>query len=128
MDYLYQSALSFHKVFVAIFLLLNIFYFWLSQRKYQSNYIRDIRLFLPLYYTFLAFIFTTGSVILPIFKFQMSFGVVLMIVVFIYFIAINIVCYKKFKAAFKDKKFLGYKKLMQKATFFNVFFILIFYF
>lgn len=108
MQDLYYLSLKLHNFFVVLFFIFNFIYIILVSRNTKNvNFQKNIRLFLPTYYTVLIFIIFTGSIILPIFHFKLNTSTILMILLSIYIVVINVVLYKNLK----QKLYKKYQKL-----------------
>lgn len=97
--YDFVLALHFYSLYATGFLML--FYFSLTQGSFKTefDFIKKIRLFLPIYYLFLAFIIFTGSLLLAFKHFAMSFNTFLMIVCWFAIFALAIFHFIQFKKA-----------------------------
>ena len=126
MQELYTTALALHKFFVVFFGILLLIYLFLSRHGNGENaYIKRIRLFLPFFYTILACLIFTGSVILPILEFKFNYKIIFMIVAVIAIIALSAIGYKRLKIAYFTKDFDFYKKRISKIIIVNLILILI---
>ena len=126
MQELYTTALALHKFFVVFFGILLLIYLFLSRHGNGENaYIKRIRLFLPFFYTILACLIFTGSVILPILEFKFNYKIIFMIVAVIAIIALSAIGYKRLKIAYFSKNFIVYKKQISKMIIVNLILILI---
>lgn len=143
MDYLYQSALGFHKFFALATAILTIIYLIFTQLKIDAaefcprsealnsavsapqaenlkqksrsglRFLRRIRLFLPIYYATLAALIISGSVMLPVLRFDMSFKIYFMAVGSLAMIALSAVSYKRLKIAYLSQNFAPYQRKMR---------------
>ena len=144
MDYLYQSALGFHKFFALAAAILTIIYLIFTQLKIDAaaefcprkealnfaasapqaenlkqksrfglRFLRRIRLFLPIYYATLAALIISGSVMLPVLRFDLSFKIYFMAVGSLAMIALSAVSYKRLKIAYLSQIFAPYQRKMR---------------
>lgn len=113
MEYLYDTALDYHKFFALLVFVMSVIHLFLTQFGSGEGYVKRIRLFLPAYYATLAMLCVTGAVILPIFDFKMSFSVVFMMIAFIVMIGLGAMGYKRLKMAWVSKNLEIYKKDMR---------------
>ena len=144
MDYLYQSALGFHKFFALAAAILTIIYLIFTQLKIDAvaefrprsealnpaasapqaenlkqksrsglRFLRRIRLFLPIYYSCIAALIISGSVMLPVLRFDLSFKIYFMTVGSLAIIALSAVSYKRLKIAYLSQNFALYQRKMR---------------
>ncbi|WP_298024231.1 hypothetical protein [uncultured Campylobacter sp.] len=145
MDYLYQSALSFHKFFALAAAILTIIYLIFTQLKIDAaaaefrprsealnsaasapqaenlkqksrsglRFLRRIRLFLPIYYATLAALIISGSVMLPVLRFDLSFRIYFMAAAALAMIILSAVSYKRLKIAYLSQNFAPYQRKMR---------------
>lgn len=145
MDYLYQSALGFHKFFALAAAILTIIYLIFTQLKIDAaaaefrprsealnsaisapqaenlkqksrsglRFLRRIRLFLPIYYSCIAALIISGSVMLPVLRFDLSFKIYFMAVGSLAMIALSAVSYKWLKIAYISQNFAPYQRKMR---------------
>ena len=156
MDYLYQSALGFHKFFALAAAILTIIYLIFTQLKIDAaaefcprkealnsavsapqaenlkqksrsglRFLRCIRLFLPIYYATLAALLISGSVMLPVLRFDLSFKIYFMAVGSLTVIALSAVSYKRLKIAYLSQNFASYQRKMRVILGLNLAIILI---
>ena len=157
MDYLYQSALGFHKFFALAAAILTIIYLIFTQLKINAaaaefrprsealnsaasapqaenlkqksrsglRFLRRIRLFLPIYYATLAALIISGSVMLPVLRFDLSFKIYFMAVGSLAMIALSAVSYKRLKIAYLSQNFAPYQRKMRVILGLNLAIILI---
>lgn len=157
MDYLYQSALSFHKFFALAAAILTIIYLIFTQLKIDAaaaefcprkealnsaasapqaenlkqksrsglRFLRRIRLFLPIYYSCIAALIISGSVMLPVLRFDLSFKIYFMAVGSLAMIALSAVSYKRLKIAYLSQNFAPYQRKMRVILGLNLAIILI---
>ena len=157
MDYLYQSALGFHKFFALTAAILTIIYLIFTQLKIDAavaefrprsealnlavsapqaenlkqksrsglRFLRRIRLFLPIYYSCIAALIISGSVMLPVLRFDLSFKIYFMAVGSLAMIALSAVSYKRLKIAYLSQNFAPYQRKMRVILGLNLAIILI---
>ena len=156
MDYLYQSALGFHKFFALATAILTIIYLIFTQLKIDAvaefrprkealnsavsapqaenlkqksrsglRFLRRVRLFLPIYYTTLAALIISGSVMLAVLRFDLSFKIYFMAVGSLAMIALSAVSYKRLKIAYLSQSFAPYQRKMRVILGLNLAIILI---
>ena len=156
MDYLYQSALGFHKFFALAAAILTIIYLIFTQLKIDAaaefrprsealnsaastpqaanlkqksrsglRFLRRIRLFLPIYYATLAALIISGSVMLPVLRFDLSFKIYFMAAAALAMIAFSAVSYKRLKIAYLSQNFAPYQRKMRVILGLNLAMILI---
>lgn len=145
MDYLYQSALGFHKFFALATAILTIIYLIFTQLKIDAaaaefrprkealnsavsapqaenlkqksrsglRFLRRIRLFLPIYYATLAALIISGSVMLPVLRFDLSFKIYFMAIGSLAMIALSAASYKRLKIAYLSQNFAPYQRKMR---------------
>ena len=143
MDYLYQSALGFHKFFALAAAILTIIYLIFTQLKIDAaefcprgkalnsaasapqaeslkqksrsglRFLRRIRLFLPIYYSCIAALIISGSVMLAVLRFDLSFKIYFMAVGSLAMIALSVVSYKRLKIAYLSQNFAPYQRKMR---------------
>lgn len=145
MDYLYQSALGFHKFFALAAAILTIIYLIFTQLKIDDaaaefcprgkalnsavsapqaenlkqksrsglRFLRRIRLFLPIYYATLAALIISGSVMLPVLRFDLSFKIYFMAIGSLAMIALSAASYKRLKIAYLSQNFAPYQRKMR---------------
>ena len=145
MDYLYQSALGFHKFFALAAAILTIIYLIFTQLKIDTaaaefrprsealnsaasapqaenlkqksrsglRFLRRIRLFLPIYYSCIAALIISGSVMLPVLRFDLSFKIYFMAVGSLAMIILSAVSYKRLKIAYLSQNFAPYQRKMR---------------
>ncbi len=156
MDYLYQSALGFHKFFALAAAILTIIYLIFTQLKIDVaaefrprsealnsaastpqaenlkqksrsglRFLRRIRLFLPTYYSCIAALIISGSVMLPVLRFDLSFKIYFMAVGSLAMIALSAVSYKRLKTAYLSQNFAPYQRKIRVILGLNLAIILI---
>ena len=77
------------------------------------RFLRRIRLLLPIYYATLAALIISGSVMLPVLRFDMSFKIYFMAVGSLAMIALSAVSYKRLKIAYLSQNFAPYQRKMR---------------
>ncbi|WP_298703581.1 hypothetical protein [uncultured Campylobacter sp.] len=156
MDYLYQSALGFHKFFALVAAILTIIYLIFTQLKIDAaaefrprseainpaasapqaenlkqksrsglRFLRRIRLFLPIYYSCIAALIVSGSVMLSVLRFDLSFKIYFMALGSLAMIALSAVSYKWLKIAYLSQNFTPYQRKMRVILGLNLAIILI---
>ncbi len=156
MDYMYQSALGFHKFFVLATAILTIIYLIFTQLKIDAatefrpcgkalnsaasapqagnlkqksrsglRFLRRIRLFLPIYYSCIAALIISGSVMLPVLRFDLSFRIYFMAAAALAMIAFSATSYKRLKIAYLSQNFAPYQRKMRLILGLNLAIILI---
>lgn len=108
-SYHFFIALHLYSLYASGFLM--FFYLILTQGNFKTEFIfiRRIRLFLPIYYTFLAFMLFTGFLLLAMKKFQMSLNFWLMIASWILILALAIFHFIQFKKARKIRRYIAFR-------------------
>lgn len=108
---IYQGVLAFHiySIYASGFLML--FYLTLTQGSFVSefNFIRRLRLFLPIYYMFLAIVLFTGLVLLALKHFSLSTYVSLMILSWLLIFFLAIFQFILFKKARRRRRYNAYR-------------------
>lgn len=104
-------ALHIYSLYASGFLML--FYLFLSQNNSTTefNFIYRIRVFLPIFYMFLAFVLFTGLLLLSINYFNINLYHTFMIFTWILILALAIVQFKSFKKARKMKRYRKFKRI-----------------
>ena len=157
MDYLYQSALGFHKFFALAAAILTIIYLIFTQLKIDAaaaefrprsealnsaisapqaenlkqksrsglRFLRRIRLFLPIYYSCIAALIISGSVMLPVLRFDLSFKIYFMAAAALVMIAFSATSYRRLKIAYLSQNFAPYQRKMRVILGLNLAIILI---
>ena len=143
MDYLYQSALGFHKFFALTAAILTIIYLIFTQLKIDAaefcprgkalnsaasapqagnlkqksrsglRFLRRIRLFLPIYYSCIAALIISGSVMLAVLRFDLSFRIYFMAAAALAMIILSAASYKRLKIAYLSQNFAPYQRKMR---------------
>lgn len=108
-SYEFFLALHFYSLYASGFLML--FYLILTQGNFRTEFIfiRRIRLFLPIYYVFLAFILFTGFLLLAMKKFEMTLNIYLMILAWILIFALAIFHFVQFKKARRLRRYITFR-------------------
>lgn len=98
-SYDFFLLLHLYSLYASGFLML--FYLFITQGNFTSEFlfIRRIRLFLPIYYLFLAFILFTGVLLLALKHFVLNVYFVLMIFAWIFIFALALFHFIQFKKA-----------------------------
>lgn len=155
MDYLYQSALGFHKFFALAAAILTIIYLIFTQLKIDAaefcprskalnsaasapqagnlkqksrsglRFLRRIRLFLPIYYSCIAALIISGSVMLAVLRFDLSFRIYFMAAAALAMIILSAASYKRLKIAYLSQNFTPYQRKMRVILGLNLVIILI---
>lgn len=91
MDKSYEFFLALHLYSLYASGFLMLFYLVLTQGNFKTEFIfiRRIRLFLPIYYVFLALMLFTGFLLLAVKQFQMHLNLWLMIFSWIFIFAFS---------------------------------------
>lgn len=102
-------AIHLYSIYVVGFLML--FYLFLTQGNFKTefDFIRRIRLFLPLYNLFLACVVFTGLLLLALKNYEMSYSINYMIFTWVVIFALSIFQYSQFKKARKNKKYNAFR-------------------
>ncbi|TKX31863.1 hypothetical protein [Campylobacter aviculae] len=111
MDQSYQFFLVLHLYSLYASGFLMFFYLILTQGSFKTDFIfiRRIRLFLPIYYTFLAFMLFTGLLLLAMKKFQMNLNFWIMIAAWILILILAIFHFVQFKKARKIRRYIAFR-------------------
>ncbi len=109
--YEFIKALHLYSLYATGFLM--IFYLSLTQGNFTTEFvfIKKIRLFLPIYYTFLAFIIFTGALLWALNHFAIGFNVILMMLCWILIFALAIFHFVQFKKARKIRHYRVFRWL-----------------
>lgn len=102
-------ALHLYSTYTSIFLV--FFYIFLTQDSFTTefNFIKRIRLFLPIYYMFLAIVFFTGILMLALLNFELNTYRIIMIISWILILGLNIFQFKLFKKARSMRRYKSYR-------------------
>ncbi len=114
-------ALHLYSTYTSIFLV--FFYIFLTQDSFTTefNFIKRIRLFLPIYYMFLAIVFFTGILMLALLNFELNTYRIIMIASWILILGLNIFQFKLFKKARSMRRYKSYRAY----SFFILLFVLL---
>ena len=107
MSQYYDFFLAVHLYCIYATGFLMVFYLFLTQSNFRTefDFIRRIRLFLPLFNFFLASVLFTGCLLLALKHWQMDFSLRYMVLAWIVIFALSIFQYKLFKKARKIKRY-----------------------
>lgn len=110
-SYDFFLALHLYSIYASGFLML--FYLILTQGSFKTEFIfiKRIRLFLPLYYLFLAIVLFTGSLLLALNHFATNLYFWSMIGAWILIFALAIFHFIQFKKTRKNKKYSFFRLL-----------------
>ncbi len=113
MDKSYEFFLALHLYSLYASGFLMLFYLVLTQGNFKTEFvfIRRIRLFLPIYYVFLALMIFTGSLLLAIKQFQMYLNLWLMIFSWIFIFALAIFHFTQFKKARRLRRYITFRRI-----------------
>ena len=102
-------AIHLYSIYATGFLM--VFYLFLTQSNFRTefDFIRRIRLFLPLFNFFLATVLFTGCLLLALKAWQMGFSIKYMIFVWVAILALSLFQYKVFKKARKIKRYKTFR-------------------
>ena len=108
---IFDLVLALHLYSIYTSVVLVFFYMFLTQDNCTTefNFIRRIRLFLPIYYMFLAIVFFTGILMLALLNFNLNFYRILMIISWILILGLHIFQFKLFKKARSLRRYKSYK-------------------
>ncbi|HEB9906333.1 TPA: hypothetical protein RZL31_001228 [Campylobacter jejuni] len=111
MDQSYEFFLALHLYSLYASGLLMLFYLILTQGNFKTEFIfiRRIRLFLPIYYLFLALIIFTGCLLSAMKQFQMNVNIWVMIFSWILIFALAIFHFVCFKKARRFRKYATFR-------------------
>ncbi|HDZ5065617.1 TPA: hypothetical protein RTH13_001125 [Campylobacter jejuni] len=111
MDKSYEFFLALHLYSLYASGFLMLFYLILTQGNFKTEFIfiRRIRLFLPIYYLFLALIVFTGCLLSAMKQFQMNLNIWIMIFSWILIFALAIFHFICFKKARKFRKYTAFR-------------------
>ena len=110
---IYEFIVAFHLYSLYATGFLMLFYLSLTQGNFKTEFefIKKIRLFLPIYYIFLAFIIFTGALLLALNHFAMNFDIYLMILCWILIFSLAIFHFIQFKKARKIRHYRVFRLL-----------------
>lgn len=102
-------AIHLYSIYATGFLM--VFYLFLTQSNFRTefDFIRRIRLFLPLFNFFLACMLFTGCLLLALKNWQMNILMRYMIFVWLAIFALSLFQYKLFKKARKIKRYKNFR-------------------
>ncbi|OEW18531.1 hypothetical protein AJ938_02780 [Campylobacter sp. BCW_6879] len=111
MDQSYEFFLALHLYSLYASGFLMLFYLILTQGNFKTEFIfiRRIRLFLPIYYLFLALIIFTGCLLSAMKQFQMNVIIWVMIFSWILIFALAIFHFVYFKKARRFRKYATFR-------------------
>lgn len=114
-------AIHLYSIYVTGFLM--VFYLFLTQGSFKTefDFVRRIRLFLPMYNLFLASVLFTGLLLFALKSYEIDFWIGYMIAIWIVVFALSIIQYKSFKKARKSKKYNSFRMLSFFILFFELF-------
>lgn len=112
--YEFFLAIHLYSIYASAFLMLVYLYLTQGSFKTEFDFIRRIRLFLPIYYTFWAVVLFTGSLLLSLKNFELNGSNHYMISSWIFILALNIVQFKLFKRARQTRHY----KVFRASSFF----------
>lgn len=112
--------LHIYSIYTVAFLML--FYLYLTQSNFSTefNFIKRIRLFLPIYYMFLAIVFFTGILMLALLNFELNHYRIFMIISWCLILFLNILQYKSFKKARMYRRYKTYRTFSFFILLFNL--------
>lgn len=102
-------AIHLYSIYATGFLM--IFYLFLTQSNFRTefDFIRRIRLFLPLYNFFLACVLFTGCLLLALKNYEMNYSIRYMILSLLIIFGLSIFQYTRFKKARKTKRYRDFR-------------------
>lgn len=110
--------LEFYDFFLATHLysiygsaILMVIYLFLTQSNFRTefSFVRKIRLFLPLYHTFIALMLFTGLLLLALRRFILNSSTLYMLVTWALLLFFAIVQYRNFKRARRSKHYKDFR-------------------
>lgn len=107
----YELALNLHLFFSVLFLLLSIFYLFLTQFDGGVKFVKRIKLFMPLYIAVLASLVFMGVLVLSILKFQLSVKIAIMVISSFFIAIILVMNNKALKKAYYLNSYRKYKQI-----------------
>lgn len=109
----YDLFLALHLYSICVSGFLMLVYLVLTQGSFKTEFIfiKRIRLFLPLYYLFLAIVLFTGSLLLALNHFATNLYSWSMIIAWILIFALAIFHFIQFKKARKSKRYTFFRLL-----------------
>ncbi|MBM0636492.1 hypothetical protein LNU06_00350 [Campylobacter sp. VicNov18] len=113
MDQSYEFFLALHLYSLYASGFLMLFYLILTQGNFKTEFIfiRRIRLFLPIYYLFLALMIFTGCLLLVMKQLHMNFNIAIMIFSWILIFALAIFHFICFKKARRFRRYTSFRWL-----------------
>ncbi|TQR30947.1 hypothetical protein DMB92_06910 [Campylobacter sp. MIT 99-7217] len=114
-------ALHIYSLYASGFLM--FFYLTLTQGSFTSefNFIRRIRLFLPVYYIFLAIVFFTGLLLLALKGFVLNTYIMLMIATWLIIFFLAIFQFILFKRARRSRRYNIFRGMSFFILLFDIF-------
>lgn len=111
MNQSYELFLAIHLYSLYASFFLMLFYLVLTQGNFSTEFIfiRRIRLFLPVYYSFLALIIFTGFLLLALDKFVLNLNIILMLFSWFLIFFLAIFHFKQFKRARKLRRYSSFR-------------------
>ncbi len=109
----YQFFLALHLYSVLVSGALMLIYLVLTQGNFRTefDFIRRIRVFLPLYYFFFAVVFFTGFLLFALKHYELSLSVKYMLVAWVAIFGLSIFQFVAFKKARKSKRYKPFRSL-----------------
>ncbi|ASQ31150.1 hypothetical protein CAV_1544 [Campylobacter avium LMG 24591] len=119
---IFELVLNLHIYSIYTVAFLMLFYLYLTQSNFSTefNFIKRIRLFLPIYYMFLAIVFFTGILMLALLNFELNHYRIFMIVSWCLILFLNILQYKSFKKARMYRRYKTYRTFSFFILLFNL--------
>ncbi|WP_273404937.1 hypothetical protein [Campylobacter avium] len=119
---IFELVLNLHIYSIYTVAFLILFYLYLTQSNFSTefNFIKRIRLFLPIYYMFLAIVFFTGILMLALLNFELNHYRIFMIVSWCLILFLNILQYKSFKKARMYRRYKTYRTFSFFILLFNL--------
>lgn len=119
---IFELVLNLHIYSIYTVAFLILFYLYLTQSNFSTefNFIKRIRLFLPIYYMFLAIVFFTGILMLALLNFELNHYSIFMIVSWCLILFLNILQYKSFKKARMYRRYKTYRTFSFFILLFNL--------
>ncbi|HJE66415.1 MAG TPA: hypothetical protein K8V51_05060 [Campylobacter avium] len=124
---IFELVLNLHIYSIYTVAFLMLFYLYLTQSNFSTefNFIKRIRLFLPIYYMFLAIVFFTGILMLALLNFELNHYRIFMIVSWCLILFLNILQYKSFKKARMYRRYKTYRTFSFFILLFNLILIVL---
>lgn len=119
---IFELVLNLHIYSIYTVAFLMLFYLYLTQSNFSTefNFIKRIRLFLPIYYMFLAIVFFTGILMLALLNFELNHYSIFMIISWCLILFLNILQYKSFKKARMYRRYKTYRTFSFFILLFNL--------